>query len=93
MDLLLADSTNWIAPLTEVGSTVALTLFFGWLIVKHLPAQEERHRAERSEWLQFLEERDIKWQAFINSRDGRVSEAVARLEDAIRELDKHITKE
>lgn len=55
-----AAATSWIEIVSNLSATGVLAWFCWYLITKHLPKMEDRHREERAELVASLEAKDDK---------------------------------
>jgi len=53
-----SDFTSWIESLVQLATAGGFGALVWYLVVKHIPAIEERHQGERSEWLHYIKNRD-----------------------------------
>ena len=52
------DPTSWVSPIIQLVTAGGFGALVWYLIVKHQPAIDERHRDERAEWLEYIRKRD-----------------------------------
>lgn len=59
MDILAQTlNTEWVPSIIQLITAGGFGAFAWYLVIKHIPSIEERHREERKEWRDFISTRD-----------------------------------
>ena len=82
-DLIAGWSFESLLAIVTNGGFGALVWY---LIVKHLPAVEKRHEAERDRWMAWIEKRDIAQSA----AEAANLLAIQKLSDQVSDYDKQL---
>lgn len=72
---------EWVEPIISLVTTGGFGGLLWYIVVKHIPAMEERHKAERRELHEYLVKRDMQVVDITNKYYEAVSEfraAIAR---------------
>jgi hypothetical protein len=48
----------WVASIIQLATAGGFGAFSWYLVIKHIPIIEERHKSERDEWKEYLSKRD-----------------------------------
>ena len=91
--LLVAETTNWFTPdsviqLVTAGGFGALVWY---LVVKHIPGIESRHKTERLEFLRYIEKRDEDYEVIVKEAltlFGEVRTEIRQLREKVNEYTK-----
>ena len=81
---MFAQSTDLLPWSTSVIQLATATGFAGlvwYLVVKHIPSIESRHKEERDEWLSYIRSRDESFQALATQFVKEVTRIETRLND------------
>lgn len=74
------DLTPWIESLVQLATAGGFGALVWYLVVKHIPAIEERHQGERSEWLHYIKNRDDDFDEMYKTNLQQNMEIQSRLE-------------
>ena len=74
------DLTPWIESLVQLATAGGFGALVWYLVVKHIPAIEERHQGERSEWLHYIQKRDDDFDEMYKTNLEQNMEIQNRLE-------------
>lgn len=59
------DGMAWVSPITQLVTAGGFGAFAWYLVIRHIPTIEDRHREERKEWLGYLSKRDSDVSALV----------------------------
>lgn len=54
----MPENIDWVGAIIQLVTTGGFGALLWYLIVKHIPSIEDRHQAERLEWLEYIKRRD-----------------------------------
>lgn len=81
--LLLAQADiDWVQGVIQLATAGGFSALVWYLVIKHIPAIQSRHKAERDEWLHYIQRRDDSFDALVRenlSAIHEVREELARL--------------
>lgn len=68
--ILFGESSNttafdWVTPLIQLVTAGGFGAFAWYLVIKHIPTIEHRHREERNEWREYFVNRDNDIKALV----------------------------
>ena len=58
MQLLAQAEMGWVQPIVQLATAGGFGALVWYLVVRHIPNIEQRHRDERKEWLDYIKQRD-----------------------------------
>ena len=85
---------GWIGPVTNLATAGGFAALVWYLVIKHIPAIENRHLEERNGWMEYARKRDDAFEKLmkehltiakdlhtsINSVDQKIDELIRRHE-------------
>ena len=85
---LLANNTGleWVSPLVTLATSGGFAALVWYLVVKHIPAIEDRHQTERGEWRAYMESRDARFEEIIKEFRETINEHRVAIEAVKNEL-------
>ena len=75
-----ADSMSWVGPIIQLVTAGGFGALVWFLIVKHIPSIEDRHKVERGEWLGYIEKRDNSYEQLAKEHTEAVNELKSELQ-------------
>ena len=81
---------EWVQPLIQLVTAGGFGALVWYLVVKHIPAIEARHKEERLEWMNYIAKRDEKLEDLTKEFMEATHEYQAttdRLKDKIEDLE------
>lgn len=77
----MAGQLDWAGSLIDLATATGFAGLVWYLVVKHIPAIEQRHQSERSEWLEYITRRDQEFDALTREYLKSVSDIKQELRD------------
>lgn len=71
---------TWVDSIIQVATAGGFSALVWYLLVKHVPAIEERHREDRRQWAESLERMHMETVQRMDAISKRVSDAIDKLE-------------
>lgn len=82
--------SEWIQPVIQLVTAGGFGALVWYLVVKHIPQIEARHKSERDEWLNYISHRDDKFEKITAEFTDAVHESRQsndKLRDKIADLE------
>lgn len=74
---------SWAQPIVQLVTAGGFGALVWYMIVKHIPAIEERHRSEREEWLVYIKKRDNQFDEMLRSNMELNNEVKNKIEQLL----------
>lgn len=81
---------EWVQPVIQLVTAGGFGALVWYMVVKHIPSIETRHKEERLEWLQYIEKRDAKLESLTQSfvtLIGSVNQSMNSLEHRVEQME------
>ena len=88
-DLIAQTPYDWVDTLVKLVTAGGFGALVWYLVVKHIPAIEDRHRTERTEWREYIAKRDDS----LNSLIKDFHESIEQVRKELSELRNDIHRE
>ena len=84
---------NWVGPVIQLVTAGGFGALVWYLIVKHIPAIDERHREERREDDKRYREERKEWLEYIDRRDKALEATAKQFMDTTIRLESFLLKD
>ncbi len=54
----MESALDWVSPVIQLTTAGGFGALVWYLVIKHIPGIERRHKSERDEWLAYIQKRD-----------------------------------
>ncbi len=86
-------NSTWINGFIQIVTTGGFGALLWYMLVKHIPNIEQRHRDERKEWLAYIKEqddeqkeRDQRYNEELKEREREMLSALAEFRQTLRDV-------
>ena len=66
--------SEWVQALVQLATAGGFAALLWYMVIKHIPAIEDRHRSERQEWLVYIRARDSEYDQLVRDSLKAISE-------------------